>query len=695
MRFFSRRLPFTLWLCASSLSVSLLADSAASPAKLLQTAPIRFEPNSGLQPSPVKWIARGQGYAFAFTDRAALLKVGNRSVQLKFDGANRHPAFAGDEAQRTPSIYFYEQKRLSVPAFSRLRESGVYRGIDVVYYGNGGEIEYDFEIAPGANPSQIRLRFDGADSVHLNEHGDLVLALGSGEITQRAPVVYQRLASGEIVQVAGRYRLASDGTARLDVGAYNHGERLIVDPTVLFSAYLAGTGSDIAVAITHDAKGIIYAAGNTTSLDFPGGGTPAQATSGGSTDAWIMQIDPNGGANAILYSSYIGGGADEFLKGMTIDSNGVFYIAGQTASGAFPVTSGAIISTNAANAHGFVSMIDPSQGASGLIYSTYLGGTQTDECDGIAVFNGKIYVTGATDSSDFPVSGNSFQATQAVGFDAFAVIIDPTQSGAASEVAGTYLGGSSEDIGRSIAVDANGLAYIGGLTYSFDFPVTGNGYQQAYHNLGDGFLTVLDLNAGKLIYSSYLGGSSADEVKKILINPAGQIAMTGYTLSSDFPITQNAFQSVFGGVANAFVAVLDLKASQLGVGLTYSTYYGGTGGEVAYDIKTDASGRYYIGGYTMSYDLPVTANAISPSSGMAGVDGFIAVIDPAKGTSGLVYGSYVTSDGFQVVYGLDVDAAGTIYAAGFTTSNIFPNGIGPNNASTGKYSAFVMTFTLP
>ncbi len=204
------------------------------------------------------------------------------------------------------------------------------------------------------------------------------------------------------------------------------------------------------------------------------------------------------------------------------------------------------------------------------------------------------------------------------------------------------------------------------------------------------------MNAGKLVYSTFLGGTSPDEVKKILINPAGQVAMTGYTTSSDFPITQNALQPVFGGVLNAFVAILDLNASKLGVGLTYSTYYGGSGGEVAYDLKLDSAGRYYICGYTLSQaDLPVTPNALSATSGLGGLDGFIAVIDTTKGSKGLVYGSYVTSDGFQIVNGIDVDAAGTIYAAGLTTANIFANGSGPVNAQTGKFSAFVMTFTLP
>ncbi|HLW77122.1 MAG TPA: SBBP repeat-containing protein, partial [Bryobacteraceae bacterium] len=185
-----------------------------------------------------------------------------------------------------------------------------------------------------------------------------------------------------------------------------------------------------------------------------------------------------------------------------------------------------------------------------------------------------------------------------------------------------------------------------------------------------------------------------DEVKKILLNPAGQVAMTGYTMSPDFSITQNALEPVFGGVANAFLSILDLKASQLGVGLTYSTYYGGSGGEVAYDLKLDSAGRYYLGGYTLSPDLPVTPNALSPASDFGGLDGFIAVIDSTKGAKGLVYASYITSNGFQIVYGVDVDSTGNIYVTGLTTSDVFPNA-SPVNNSPAKYSAFVMTFTLP
>jgi hypothetical protein len=688
------RLVLTLFFCLS-VGIVFGATPKTSPAtKLLESAPIRFEPNTGMQQKSVRWIARGQGYAFGFTDQGALLRIADRTVRLTFPGAKSTAKFEGVAKQAVATNYFIEEKRLSIPAYSRLRESGVYPGIDIVYYGTGREIEYDFEVAPGADASRIRMRFDGADRVSLNDRGELVLALGSGEITQHAPSVYQRRDSGEIIAVNAHYRMNQDGSVGVDLAGYDRAAKLIVDPTITYSAYLSGSGTDEGVIVTHNAKGLVYMAGDTVSSDFPLAGTSAQEFTGGSQDVWLMILDPSQPATAIQYATYLGGGADEFVKGMVIDQNGVFYVTGSTDSGAFPVTASAITSTNAANTHGFVSMVDPSQGASGLIYSTYLGGTKNDEGDGIAVANGKIYVTGTTSSDDFTLAGTSFQATRAGDFDAFVVEIDPTQSGAASEVVGTFLGGVNADAGHTILLDANGLVYVAGTTYSTGFPITGNAYQPGYHGGGDGFLAVLNLAAGTQTYGTFLGGSSEEEILKMTMDPKGRLVMTGYTLSFDYPVTQNAYQSIFGGVANAFISVLDLTLSRQGAGLTYSTFYGGSGGEVAYDIKIDAQGRYYICGYTLSPDLPVTANALNPASDFTGLDGFIAVIDPTLNNRGLVYGSYVTAPGFQYVNGIDVDAAGNIYVIGLTTANVFPNAAPPNN-SPGKITAFFMIFTLP
>jgi len=579
-----------------------------------------------------------------------------------------------------------------------------------VYYGRGGELEYDFEIAPGANPSAIRMRFDGADRIALNQRGDVVLTLGDGQIVQRTPVVYQRRASGEIVSVPSRYRMDRRGDVHVVLSEYHRSEALIVDPALTYSAYLEGSSTDVAIAVAHDSKGNIYLAGNTMSSDFQAitSDTAYQATYGSLGDAWVMQVNP--GSNTITYCTYLGGGAIDTVKAMTVDANGVIYLTGSTDSENYPTSSNAFQGTIPSNTHVFVTMLDPSQaGAAGLVYSTFIGGANNEEGDAITVVNGKIYVTGFTTSDDFPTV-NPTQSARVAGFDGFVSEFDPTQSGTASLLFSTFLGADGQDLPHSIAVDSAGEIYVAGITYSTAFPTTPTSYQPFYTGDGDGFLTRLNPATATMDYSTYLGGSFIDDVKKIAIEPNGHVALSGLTLSPDFPISAGALQPSFPSThcnpnpatvcpSMAFLTILDLTATApLVQGLVYSTYFGGTGGDVALDLHRDPAGRYVLGGYTYSIDFPITANALNGTSSGLGPDGFIAILDPTKppySPQQLVYSSYVTGPGFQAVYGVDVDASGTIYATGFSTSNLFPSSAAQNPDTSGKMSAFVLAFTLP
>ncbi len=672
-----------------ALSLSLSAF-ATTPAKILEAVPIRFEPRSS------GWIALGLNHSISITDRATTLRLGGRSVALTFPGSNRAAKFSAAGAM-TATNYFRGHDYTSVPSFRKLHRSDVYRGIDMVYYGNGGELEYDFEVAPGANASAIRMRFEGADRVALNDRGEIVLTLGDGEIVQRIPTVYQRRASGEIVSIAAHYRIDRRGDVRVELAEYDRSAKLIVDPSITYTAYLQGSGTDIALAIAHDSKGNIYLAGNTYSFDFPISSDAYQGTNATNQDMWVMELNPAMTDNPIVYSTFLGTVGIDLLKAMTVDSNGVIYITGSTDSSAFPVTSGAYQSTIAGNTHAIVSVIDPSQaGSAGLIYSTFLGGANSEEGDAIAVANGKVYVTGFTTSDDFPVV-NPTQPTRVAGYDAFVSEIDPAQNGAASLVFSTYLGGSSQDLPHAIAVDNSGSIYVAGVTYSPDFPSTTLAYQPFYRGDGDGFVTVLNPATQQMTFSTMLGGTLTDDIKAIVIEPGGHIAVAGYSLSPDFPLTQGAYLTSWQGNGSAFLTILDPKGQSPQVqGLVYSTWFGGTGGEVALALKRDPTGRYVLGGYSYSNDLPVTANALQPSSAGFGPDGFIAVIDPTQPPFNpqkqLVYSSYVTGSGFQAIYGVDVDSAGTIYATGFSTSNLFPDGA--HNSNVGKMSSFILSFTL-
>ncbi len=681
-------------------------------ATFLDTQPVRFEPNPGLsQPnSPVKWSARGPGYAFLFLNDSTVLRTSAGAATLTFPGASATAKFKAEHPLSAQINYFRGHEHASVTAYTRLRRAGIYPGIDLVYYGTGHDIEYDFEIAPGADASRIRMRFDGASSARLNDRGEIVLGFSDGEITQRKPVVYQRNASGQITPVPADYILDDHGIARVRLARYDRSQPLVVDPTITYSAYVTGSSIDTVVAIGHDASGRVYMAGNTFSIDFPVTAQGYQTSFGTTTttsgvttttgiqNVWVMQLDPALGGSAIVYCSYLGGDAIDTVTQMAVDANGVMFLTGNTDSGTFPVSAGAYNATYSGNFQAFVSEIDPSQqGAAGLIYSTFFGGSNYDYGQAIAVANNKIYVTGYTTSTDLPLV-NAYSSTLNGNSDAFVAEFDPEQAGGASLVASTYLGGSNDDQGHAIAVDSQGNVYVAGQTFSFDFPVTASAEQPGYGADGDVFLAVLNLSNATLSYATYFGGSSVEDVKKILITPAGYVAMTGYTLSSDFPTTVGAYQTTFGGNGNAYLSVLNPNApAGLNQGIVYSTYFGGAGGEVSYDLHQDSAGRFYFGGYTLSPNFPVTSNAMYPNSVGNSIDGFVAVLDTSQGPfspNQLVYSSYITGPGMQVIYGVDVDQTGTIYLTGITTNNVFPNAVPPNNFAV-KTSVFVMLFTLP
>jgi hypothetical protein len=683
------------------------ASDRAATARLLNAVPLQFEPERGQQRhpgSPVRWSAHGFGYSFGFTDKATILRAGGRALSLTFPGAK--PArFEGADPSPVATNYFVGHSYLSVPGFHRLRRAGVYPGIDVVYYGHGRQLEYDFEIAPGADPSRIRMRFEGAEALHLNEDGAIVLKLGALEVEQKLPVVYQRTRDGKIIMIAASYRQDKSGDVRLMLGRYNTAEALIVDPVLSYTEYFSSTtGANIPIAVAHDAQGFVYLAGYTYATDLPLIGASYQPQNDGANDIFVVQLNLAASGGAVLYTTYIGGSGADFLEGMTVDPNGLIYMTGSTQSTDYPTSAGAYTPAITGGTHVFVTVLDPFQaGTAGLLYSTVLGGSGTDdEGTAIAVASGKIYVAGFTNSTDFP-NVNAEQQVYDFDYDAFAAEIDPTQSGAASLLVSTFLGGSADDKARSIAVDSSGNVYVAGYTQSVDFPTTSNAYQPNYVGDQDIFLAELNFNTATLVYSSYFGGSSVDEAKKMLIDSSGRVALTGYTLSRDFPVTQNALQTHFGGSGNAFLTILDLtKANQ---GLVYSSYYGGSAGEVAYDMALDAFGQYYLCGYTLSLNLPVTTDALSSTSANGGGDGFIAVLNPSAGLNGLVYGSYITGPGAQVVYGVDVinppsltasNAPIQLLAVGQSTSSVFPSNEAqnPNPGNTSTFF-FVLQLSAP
>ncbi len=668
------------------------------------------------------------------------MRLGDRTLRMTFENSNSSAPFTGLDRAAHPTNSFHGQSYQRIENYMRLRRTGVYPGIDLLYYSRNGELEFDFEIAPGADPSRIALRFEGADSARLNDRGDLILSLAGKELTQRAPAIYQRRATGERVIVAGSYRIGKDGTVRFHLADYDRSAALVIDPAIVYVAFLGGSYADTGIAVGHDSQGFIYVGGNTFSTDFPIGGIGFSQTAFGSEDCFLIKINPNSTdpTQVIAYSSYYGGTVDDIMNAMKVSPAGIMYFTGSTDSPNFPVTTSAfastlqpVTSTLTSQAHAFVAALDSNQDSSySQVYASYFGGSvntagtaSIDGGQGIFVTpSGQIYITGYTTSTDLPLTGAS-QGLIGGSYDAFIAEFDPTQSGPSSIIFSTFLGGAAQDWGNDIAVDNNRLIYVTGFTFSSDFPITSSTAYSGYQGEGDAFLSVVNPGTGSVTYSTFFGGAAGfDEAYRILVDPTGTtVAIAGYTLAPDLPVTQNAYQPVMPAAANldpygniqgsnGFLAIFDMaKATGPFHGLTYSTYFGGFGGEVIFGLRSDAQGYYYVCGYTLSENLPVTSNAFNTTSAGGGLDGFVAVLNPTAvaPASQLVFSSYITSPGTQTVYDVDVDPKGTIWITGVATAGIFPPGyeqfpLSPSSAllgypvvQLGKQESFLWGFTIP
>ncbi len=681
-------LPFAGLLCAAGVASNALLGAEPDAVKLLETAPLRFEPAPGASGD---FVARGARYSFEFSNHRTILRTAGRNIALRFDGADPHARIQAEDELKSKTNLFLgndpSQWRQGIANYGRLRTPGLYPGVDLVYYGNGRELEYDLKIAPGADPGQIRLRLSGARA-SVDRSGDLV-----ADLIQKRPVAYQVGANGVRTAVKARYRRNRDGSYGFAVGNYDPRRELVLDPVLTFSTYFSGSHEDTAYAITHDQKGRIYVAGSTLSTDFPLAGAPTQASAGGNGDVWVAQINPNPGGDRFLFTTYVGGSSTETFGGLAVSPQGDIYLTGSTESTDFPVTSSAYKGsiTNAPNTNSFVVWINSSQS---LAYSSYLGGSHADIANGIAIDSqGRIWVTGGTLSTDFPMAG-ALQSSNAGAQDMFIAGFDPSQSGTNSLIYSSYLGGSNWDTGRGIAVAADGTLWIAAGTYSYDAPVH-NAYQPNYRGSGDAYIAHIDPTMGSsgLLYATFLGGGSLEEARNILLDPAGPVIVGGYTVSPDFPVTSNAYQQTYGGNTDAFVAILN--PANTSNQLVYSTYFGGGGADVAFDLKRDSSGTLYLSGMTTSPGLPSTPGALQSAYDNS-LDVFVLRLDPSQaGAAGLEYFTYLGSDGLQIGYGVDYDASGNVYVVGSTSGPIFDalGGAGKPSAS-GKTDAFVAGFPI-
>jgi hypothetical protein len=673
--------------------LGLLASAHSAAYQL----PLTFEINQGQIDSRVAFLARGQGYEFFLTATEAVFalsrspaKGGTRPVvRMQLVGSAQDPRVQGVGALPGKVNYFRGRNvarwRTQVPTYQRVKYTAVYPGIDLVYYGQHQQLEYDFIVAPGADPDSIELAFAGAKQTTLDAKGDLVLETTHGALRFQKPVIFQLDGRGRRQSVEGGYVYRGQKHVGFRIGAYDRTRPLIIDPVLSYSTYLGGSGADVGASIAVDANGAMYVTGRTTSTDFPTVNAAQTTSAGGGGDLYVAKLTADG--TALVYATYLGGSGFESGLDIAVDSAGAAYVAGYTSSADFP-TENALQPAYGGDRD--VVIVKLSADGSRLVYSTYLGGSGYESGGAIAVdLAGAAYVAAGTGSLDFPVF-NALQPTfGGDGSDAFVAKLSPDGR---ALLYSTYLGGSWGEEARDIAVDPLGAAYVVGYAEATpEFPLVnplpgpGGGY--------DAFVSKLAPDGTRLIYSTRLGGETDDYGNGIAIDASGAAYVTGYTYSTDFP-TANALQTQLGsdGDADAFV----VKIAPEGGAMIFGTYLGGLLADVGAGIAVDIAGAVYVAGYTRALNFP-TMNPLQPA--LAGsADAFLSKLSPDGGS--LVHSTYLGGESSDAGADVVLDLAGAVYVVGQTESLDFPitpasllPQLGGDVCASGVSDAFVVRIT--
>ena len=675
-----RALRFVMFACAAA---ACAAPPAVDPGPSriqagLARLPLRFEANMGQWSAPVRYAARADGYTLLFTAAGpSLTFAASRRVDLSMVGSAAAPEIEAQDRLATRTDYFLGAKpqwRAEIPTYSSVRYRQVYPGIDVVYYGNRNLLEYDFVVAPGADPSAIRFRFEGADRVSVTPQGDLLVETATGQIVQKRPVIYQQ-ASADAARhdVAGRYAMDASGTVAFELGGYDRSLPLVIDPYLFSSTYLGGAGADQVNAMKLGTDNKLYVVGSTTTNDLPAtdtafstGNSGVVATGLPGSDVFIAVLDSR--TMWVTYFSYFGGSGADTASSLALDSQGFLYICGTTNSATFPLAGVPVQGEPLGTTYNaFVAKFNPAaDGINALWYSTFFGGTDEDYGMGVAVDGqGKIYMIGTTRAGDLPVTDTAYAAVLYGIQDAFLCKIDPDSSNPL--VYSTYLGGELSDEGRAIAVKPDGTVYFAATTFSTQFPLANAPYRSTLQGGEDIVVGVMDMTqsgADALVYDTYFGGSDLDAVRSMSFDPQGRLILSGFTLSFDFPVTYDAVQQTLKGNADAFVSVVDPRPGPF---VVYSTYLGGKGGDVAYDAAADSTGSIYVTGYTLSPDFPVTFDAPQSQFGN-GTELFVAKLKPGTpGSGGLQFSTYLGTEGVRVANCLALGTDGKLYVGGYTS----------------------------
>ncbi len=560
--------------------------------------------------------------------------------------------------------------KTDMPTYARLVYRDILPGVDEVVESRGHGIEYSFHAAPGADLTSLRLRYEGAEEVRVVDHGSaLEVVTGMGTLREDGLHCYQGDAA-----IEARYEGLGGNEYTIRLGAYDPSLTLVIDPTISWSSFLggaaSGTASDTGSAIAVDSAGAVYVAGYTYSSDFPTTGG-FDTSYGGSSDAFVAKINASG--SAVVWSSYLGGRNSDYAYGIAVDGSGNVYVCGYTYSYDFPTPNG-FKTAYGGSADAFVTKVNAA--GSSLAWSSYLGGLGSgyDVAYAIAVdASGNAYVTGETSSSNFPTSGG-FTTTYRGSTDAFVTKVNAAGSSLAWS---SYLGGTSGDYGRGIAVDSSGNAYVTGNTSSSDFTLSSS-FDSTFSGGQEAFVTKVN-SSGTLGWSSFAGGASSETGRAIAVDSSGNVYITGDTSSSDF-FGSSGYDTTYNGSTDAFVTKISTTPS-----VTWSTYLGGVSSDYGYGIAVDSSPNVYVTGYTNSNDFPM----LSPfdSTFVGGQEAFVTKVNSSGTTLG--WSSYLGGSSSDQGYAIKVDSSGNAYVTGSTSSSDFSVPSGFDTSFGSGSNAFV------
>ncbi len=683
MRTPCRVLLATVSLCALAfLAIGPVAAETTTASRAMTAVarlPLRFESlDSGL-------LARGSGYAMMLSAGSADVSLNDTAavVRMTWPGADRRVQPVGDEPAAGTTNYLIGSDpsgwRRGVRSFARARYRGLYPSIDLVFYGNQERLEYDFIVAPGGDPRDIRLRFSGEDAVRIDAQGNLVIHAGSTDIIQRAPVIYQEY-NGTRRPVGGRYVKLNRHEFGFSVADYDRASILYIDPVLTFSSFFGGNASNFAKAVAVDSAGSAYVTGYTASTNFP---TTAGvygfscATCATRNAVFVTKISATG---VLVYSTYVGtDNTSDKGYAIAVDSTGNAYVTGETSypgSGtSFPVVGGFTVTGD-----GGAFLFKLNSTGSNLLYSTQIISGGSSIGYGVAVEGSNAYVAGEVVPSNdsFPLWPTSGTHSLYVGplpagsYQAFIMKIDTNSTGLASLAYATRFGGGGSNYAYAVAVNSAGEAYLTGETSSSNFPTTTGSAQPASGGGTDAFVSKFNAAGNTLLYSTFAGGSNTDTGYGIAIDASGNAYVAGASASDGFV----------------------LKLSPNGSSFLYSTFLGGGSDDVARAITVDGNGYAHVAGNTYSADFPVTGNAIQPLRAGTNGDAFISVINPAG--SALVYSSYLGGtgnvSGGDEAFGIALDSAGDVWVVGQTDSSDFPWKPGAISVThgSGNFDGFVV-----